>query len=97
MARLGFFGHSSADGTTAAERIRRFYRGSAVGETLLWASPTLSARQALDSWLASPPHRSIILDGSYREVGLGAIHVAHAPGAFGGREVTILVADFGAR
>ena len=31
MARKGFFSHESADGTSPAARIRRFYAGSAVG------------------------------------------------------------------
>jgi len=94
MARLGFFAHESADGTSAATRIRRFYRGSTVGETLLWRSPDVTPREALRMWLASPPHRSILL-GSFRDVGLVAVHATAAPGAFGGRDVTIVVADFG--
>lgn len=97
MAHAGYFSHSSADGTSPATRIRRFYGGSTVGETLLWRSPNMTAAQAVQMWLNSPPHRAILLSGSFREIGLAAVHVARARGAFGGGPVTILVADFGAR
>ena len=53
--------------------------------------------QALQLWLDSPPHRKTLLSRQWREVGLGAVHVASAPGTFGGREVTIVTADFGVR
>ncbi len=96
MARGGFFSHASPDGTQPSTRIRRFYDGSAVGETLLWRSPGLTAAQAVQMWLASPPHRSILLSSSFREIGLAAVRAASAPGAFRGLDVTILVADFGA-
>jgi len=48
-------------------------------------------------WVNSPEHRKILLTGRWREVGLSAVHVATAPGAYGGREVTIVTADFGVR
>jgi uncharacterized protein YkwD len=48
-------------------------------------------------WLNSPSHRRTLLTAEWREIGLGAVHVASAPGAYGGREVTILTADFGVR
>jgi uncharacterized protein YkwD len=55
MARLGFFAHESADGTTPGARIRRAYDGSQVGETLLWASPDVTPEQALQLWLQPSP------------------------------------------
>ena len=96
MARLGFFAHESADGTTAGERLRRAYSGSQVGETLLWRSPDVTPGEALRMWLQSAGHRRILLSGSFRDVGLSAVHATGAPGAFQGRDVTIVVADFGA-
>jgi hypothetical protein len=48
-------------------------------------------------WLDSAAHRKIMLTARWREVGLSAIHVTSAPGTFGGREVTIVTADFGVR
>ena len=102
MARRGFFSHSSADGSEFWKRVKRHYgsRGYgywSVGENLLWSSPDVDAKGALRMWLASPPHRKTLLAKEWREIGLGAVHVSSAPGTFGGREVTIVTADFGVR
>lgn len=100
MGRQGFFAHESADGTSAGDRIRRFYRVTGrwiVGENLLWRSPDVTPGQALQMWLASPPHRHVLLLASFREIGVAAVHVTAAGGAYGGHDVTIVVADFGGR
>lgn len=97
MAQLGFFAHESADGTPAGERIRRYYRGSLVGETLLWRSPDVSADEAVRMWMASSEHRRILLGGGFGDIGLAAIHASGAPAAFRGLDVTIVVADLGSR
>jgi uncharacterized protein YkwD len=102
MATDGFFAHESRDGTSASDRIRRYYRVRGysrwlTGETLLWRSPGVDAEGAVALWLASPPHRKILLTGEFRDLGIAAVHVTRAPGAFGGRDVTIVVADFGLR
>lgn len=102
MARRGFFAHESADGTSFWRRVARYYpqgryRLWSVGENLLWSSPSVSAGEALRMWMASPPHRANLLARRWREIGLSAVHVASAPGVFGGREVTIVTADFGVR
>jgi uncharacterized protein YkwD len=96
MAARGFFSHDSTDGGSAAERIRRYYRGSWVGETLLWRSPGVTAQQVVAMWMASPPHRRVLLLPAFRDVGIGVVRASAAPGAFGGLDVTIVVADFGA-
>ena len=69
---------------------------SQVGETLLWRSPDVTPVEALRMWLQSAGHRRILLSGSFRDIGLSAVHATGAPGAFQGRDVTIVVADFGA-
>ena len=102
MAQRGFFAHESSDGSSFADRVRRFYstRGFSrwtVGENLLWSSPSIDAAGALRMWLESPPHRRNLLTPEWREIGLSAVHAAAAPGVFGGRETTIITADFGAR
>jgi hypothetical protein len=38
-----------------------------------------------------------MLMARWREIGRAAVHLASAPGAYGGRAVTILTADFGVR
>ena len=102
MGAKGFFGHNSADGTAFWKRIRRYYtdrnyRYWSVGENLLWSSPDVDAAQALDMWMKSPEHRANLLSKRWREIGLSAIHVQAAPGAFQGLDVTIVTADFGVR
>ncbi len=102
MARGGFFSHDSADGTSAIGRIKRFYsvegyRSWALGENLLWRSPGVTPAQALQMWLTSPPHRRVLLEPDFREIGLAAVHATRAPGDFRSLDVTIVVADFGAR
>jgi uncharacterized protein YkwD len=102
MAQRGYFSHDSANGASFDKRISRFYSAGgkrfwSVGENLLWSSPDVSASSALDMWLNSPPHKKILLTGRWREIGLAAVHVQSAPGSFGGREVTIVTADFGVR
>jgi len=102
MARSGFFSHTSHDGTVFWKRVQRFYRPTgfdywSVGENLLWSSPSVDARQAVQMWLDSPPHRKNMLTAAWREVGLAAVTVDAAPGVFNGLPVTIVTADFGVR
>ena len=102
MATQGFFAHDSSDGTLFWKRVQRWYgpRGYAywaVGENLLWASPSVAPGSAVSMWLESPPHRKNLLTSKWREIGLSAVHATAAPGVFGGREVTVLTADFGVR
>jgi uncharacterized protein YkwD len=102
MASRGYFDHTSVSGRSFERCIARFYpagRGRywSVGENLLWSSPELNATAVLKLWLNSPQHRKIMLMTRLREIGVGAIHVGSAPGVYGGREVTIVTADFGVR
>lgn len=102
MGRLGFFSHTSDDGTSATRRIVSFYDvgGSsdwAVSEIIEWSQGTPTATEALAAWLASDHHRRELERPYWREVGVGVVHVEDAPGVFGGRDVTILVVDFGRR
>ena len=102
MAERGFFAHEGFDGSAFWTRIKPKYppRPGAfwgVGENLVWASPQLSAKDAIDDWMASPHHRKNMLTPSWREVGLGAVRALGAPGVYGNLDVTILTADFGTR
>jgi uncharacterized protein YkwD len=102
MARRGYFTHASADGSAFWRRVARYYRSAgfrywSVGENLLWSSPDVSSGSAITMWLNSPGHRANLLSPRWREVGLAAVHVGSAPGFFGGREVTIVTANFGVR
>jgi uncharacterized protein YkwD len=101
MGQLGFFEHESANGAPFWRRIQRFYpagRGYwSVGENIFWESPAATAPSAVREWMRSAPHRENILNHEWRDVGISAEHFDSAPGAFGGRSVTIVTADFGVR
>jgi uncharacterized protein YkwD len=102
MGRRGYFAHSSADGTVFWRRIRHFYTAKgysywSVGENLVWESPGLSAAGAMKLWIGSPPHLANLLSKRWRQVGVSAVGVAHAPGVYGGRRVVIITTDFGVR
>ena len=102
MAEKGYFSHNSANGGSFFRRIASFYtyRGYSnwsAGENLLWSSPDVSPAGALRMWMNSPEHRANLLDRSWREIGISAVHEANAPGVYGGDEVTIITADFGFR
>lgn len=102
MGARGYFAHHSADGEPFWLRLRRYYRAQgyaswAVGENLLWHASTVSAARALQMWIASPPHLEILEAAKWRDLGVSAVRVANAGGAFGGQTVTIVTADFGVR
>jgi uncharacterized protein YkwD len=101
MGQLGFFEHESHNGAAFWKRIERFYpagRGYwSVGENIFYESPDTSASSAVHEWMNSPPHRRNILTGEWRDIGVAAVHFPVASGAFGGRPVTIVTADFGVR
>jgi uncharacterized protein YkwD len=102
MGERGFFGHEGYDGSAFWERIKPTYAPRpgatwSVGENLVWAAPDLSTREAMDEWMASPPHRANLLAPAWREIGLGAVRALSAPGVYDGLNVTILTADFGVR
>jgi len=102
LAAGGYFAHTSPDGSAFWKRIERWYAprqpGSwTVGENLLWSSPGVDASQALVAWMKSPERRANVLSPDWREIGIAAVHVTRAPGVYGGRPVTIITTDFGAR
>ena len=102
MGGLGYFAHSSADGTVFWRRIRRYYSAGghsywSVGENLVWRAPSLSAAAALKLWIGSPPHLANLLSRQWRQIGISAVSVGHAPGVYGGQRVIIVTTDFGFR
>jgi uncharacterized protein YkwD len=93
MTHQGFFGHVAPDGSTVADRVRRAgYRGGTVAETLGWGSGALARPAAIVAgWMASPPHRAIVLSARFRKLGVG---IATQPQP-GGMVATTVTADFG--
>jgi uncharacterized protein YkwD len=100
MVARTFFSHVSPGGATLVDRVRAtgYLRDTTtwqLGETIAWAQEPLdTAARITAAWMASPPHRAIILDADFRSVGIGV-----APGltdGSGGAGATIVL-DFGAR
>jgi uncharacterized protein YkwD len=88
MVRRQYFSHTTPEGRTFDERLRRPYiRGHrwGVGETLAWGTKSKSTPEAIvQAWLASPPHRRVVLDRRFRDVGIGVtlgLPVTGDPGA----------------
>jgi uncharacterized protein YkwD len=98
MAVRDFFSHNSPGGLTPAQRIGRAgYLGGAsswtIGETIGWGTGSAASPAAIvQSWLRSPPHRAILLNGRYDDIGIGI--AVGAPQGGGGATFT---GDFGAR
>ena len=102
MGRLGYFAHNSADGTIFWRRIRHYYSAAGdsfweVGENMLWATPRINAGGAMKMWIGSPEHFRNLLTAQWRQIGVSAVRVVHAPGVYHGLRVTIITTDFGAR
>ena len=102
MGLRGYFQHDSAGGTAFWSRIERSYpsRGFArweVGENIAWSLPQATAAQVVRQWMGSPAHRTSMLSKTWRELGVGAVRVPRAGGAYGGRAVTIVTLDLGFR
>jgi len=101
MGQMGYFEHESFNGAPFWKRIDHYYpagrRYWSVGENIFWESPDTSGSSAVREWMTSAPHRQNILTREWREIGVAAAHFDSAPGAFGGRSVTIVTADFGVR
>lgn len=102
MGRDGYFAHPSANGTAFWRRIQRYYPAKgdsywSVGENLVWQAPGLSATKAMSLWIASPEHLRNLLAARWRQIGISAVVVPHAPGVYGGMHAVIITTDFGVR
>lgn len=94
MVAHDFFAHDSPGGTTVASRVRRAgYLGGGrewwLGEALAWGRASAGAPHAiLEGLLRSPPHRAILLDPNFRDLGVGV-----ARGAPSGSDAGALTID----
>jgi uncharacterized protein YkwD len=99
MVARRFFAHTTPDGRTLARRIRAagYFRDTirwTVGEAIGWAPPSVATAAALtQAWMNSPPHREILLDRRFRELGIGVAAGAPDPAGLGATAVL----DFGRR
>jgi len=98
MVRRDFFSHAAPGGSTMSHRIKRAgylsgARSYTVAENIAWGTGSLGTPlQIVRSWMKSAGHRANVLNGAFREIGVGV--VLGAPGQDGGATYTT---NFGAR
>ncbi len=101
MASADYFSHYAPGGSSPLDRMRAsgfIYSsqlGYEVGENIAWGTLWLASPQSIvSSWMASPEHRANILDGGYRETGIGVS--PHAPSSLSdGQAGGLYTQDFG--
>ncbi len=77
MVSRGYFSHTSRSGASFLDRIRNTgytqgRRAWTVGENLAWGTGMLSTPgEIVPAWMASPSHRANVLNGEFREIGIG--------------------------
>ena len=73
MVRHDYFAHQRPGGPDLSERLDRArWKGTHWGETIAYGCGRSSTpRATLKGWLNSPPHRAILLSGTYKRGGLG--------------------------
>lgn len=69
MSESGVLGHQDLHRVAAGTDFARF---DGLAEAVFRGSSRLSAQAVVNAWLASPPHRAILLDGAYDVVGIGS-------------------------
>lgn len=91
MVAHGFFAHPSANGTAAVSRVRRASHADTVGENLafLGAGERHPAARVVRLWINSADHRAILLNPSFRRIGVG-----RRGGNLGGQSGSAYTADF---
>jgi uncharacterized protein YkwD len=99
-----YFQHMSPSGETPAERVRGTgyipgpQVGYVIGENLAWGTLSLATPQSIvEAWIASPKHLANILEGQYRETGIGVTPAVPAalsggqPGATYSQEFGVII------
>jgi uncharacterized protein YkwD len=74
MASRGYFSHTTPEGTSSLQLLSdRGISYSLAGEILTKNNydQASAAKEAISSFMQSPPHRSIMLDARYTQVGVG--------------------------
>ena len=101
MVRHRYFAHDSRSGARFTSRIARagYLRGVAswrAGENIAWgAGGSSTPRSTVRRWMDSPGHRAYILNGRFRDLGVGV--VAGVPVARRYDVAATYVHDFGVR
>lgn len=95
MSRRNIFDHGDFVGRIKAARYLKGARGYTLGENIAWGSwDYATPANIVDGWMHSPGHRANILNGRFREIGLG---VARGAPVGGQARAGTYVTDFGTR
>ena len=97
MVARQFFAHETPDGIKLLQRLAAYTTGDTwtVGENLAWGESGLGTPDAIvRAWMNSPGHRANIMNGAFKELGIGV--APGAPKAVSGPAATF-VHEFGAR
>ena len=100
MVQRRYFSHTAPEGAGVLQRIRSTgYLHSAkrwrLGENLGWGTGSAASPRAIvRAWMNSPPHRAAILNGSYRQAGIGIASGVPLAARSGGATYTV---DFGVK
>lgn len=101
MQRRNYFAHDSLGGGSFVDRIKDsgYLDGAgswSVGENIAWGSHGHAAPRVIGRmWMDSPGHRANILNGSFRDIGIGLAYGAPVAGT-GGPAITYAT-DFGVK
>jgi len=103
MGEKKYFSHSSASGRSWSSRIishgykRTGYRYWKAGENIYYGSGLYSSPTAvIKAWMASKPHRAVILTRAFRNIGIGAVKTTTGYGSYKGT-VWFFTLDLGRR
>jgi uncharacterized protein YkwD len=100
MVARHYFEHIDPEGRSVADRARQTgYRSGApdwsLGEDIGWGTGSESTPAAMvRAWMASPPHRRVILDRGFRDIGVG-VAFGVPPDLGGGATYAIDLGDVG--
>lgn len=99
-----FFDHVSPGGSTMVDRLKRSTsylrsgRSWVVGENLAWgAGGAETPARIVQAWMKSPGHRRNILNGRFRDIGIGITPGAPVSGVSAASGAATYVNEFGAR
>jgi uncharacterized protein YkwD len=98
MVARGYFAHVTPDGASVTDRVRQTgYLGGAhdwtLGEDIGWGTGSASTPASIfRAFMNSPPHRRVILDRSFRQIGIGVAQGVPVAGQGAG---ATFVLDFG--
>ena len=106
MIGRDYFTHNSFNGESFSDRLKRYgytplpNRYWTVGENIAWGSGSSgSADSIFKGWMNSSGHKANILNGKFKQIGVGAFNGTYVDKATGRTHTnaTMWTADFGTR